>query len=310
MDILTLKSDIQNKDIKSFYIFSGDEVAVQRIYIHKLAEISGVRLEYVDEVSSIYFALTNRSFMTEKYCYVVIDDKEFMQNEKLQNRIESLPKNGTILILLLTSVDKRTKFYKKYADRIIEFKPLSDTLLIKYIQKDINIKTQYCEELISRCNGNYSRILLEIDKVKNFATAENINDNEAVQRLLDKVIYKEAKDVLFDFTDAVLNRNNVDRIFSLMDESYDAGEATFVMLTALYNNVKAVLQVQECTNKDISKSTGLTAWQIKNAKRFIGRYATEELRNFLKLIKKIESGIKKGRIEEQNAIEFLLVSVL
>lgn len=83
-----------------------------------------------------------------------------------------------------------------------------------------------------------------------------------------------------------------------------------VMLSVLYNNAKAVLQVQSYDGNNLSKATGLTGWQIKNAKPHVNKYSDEELIELLRLIQKCESGIKTGQIEEQFVIEYILARIL
>ena len=83
-----------------------------------------------------------------------------------------------------------------------------------------------------------------------------------------------------------------------------------VMLSVLYNNAKAVLQVQSYSGSNVSKGTGLTGWQIKNAKKHVGKYRDSELVRMMRIIQQTESGIKTGQIEDEIAMPYLLVRVL
>ena len=83
-----------------------------------------------------------------------------------------------------------------------------------------------------------------------------------------------------------------------------------VMLSVLYTNARQVLQVQACKHADVSKSTGLTAWQIKCAKEHANRYSIEELEYMLYMIEKCESGIKTGTMDEDVAVPYVLTHVL
>ena len=94
-----------------------------------------------------------------------------MNSEKLQQQIDAGLLGDNMLIHLLTIVDKRTKFYKAYKDAIIEFERLSDTMLKKYIQKEIKLSERNTERLIDVCEHDYGRILLEIDKIKRYVDA-------------------------------------------------------------------------------------------------------------------------------------------
>lgn len=309
MDVATLKNYIKLKTIPTFLIFSGDEWKVQQIYINQIAKVTGKKCVRIDSISEIFQKLSNRSFVKESVVYIVRDDKELMQNEKLQQRIEKVL-GDNILILLLTNVDKRTKFYKSYKASICDFERLSDKMLEKYTLREISLSKRNLERLIDICEHDYGRILLEIDKIKVFGDFWNISYDEAFEVMLkDGTIYVPAKDAIFDFVDEVLNRH-CNNSFELLQECYEVGEATMVMLTVLYNNAKAVLQVQTCKTNDISKTTGLTGWQIKNAKPHLHKYTDAELVNMLKLIQECESGIKTGRIEEQFVMQYILARIL
>lgn len=316
MDVATLKNHIKLKTIPTFLIFSGDEWKVQQIYINQIAKVTGKKCVRIDSISEVFQKLSNRSFVKESVVYIVRDDKELMQNEKLQQRIEKVL-GDNMLILLLTNVDKRTKFYKSYKASICDFERLSDKMLEKYALREISLSKRNLQCLIDICEHDYGRMLLEIDKIKRYYLYHQIatdrfgvNYDVSFQELLkDGTIHVPAKDAIFDFVDEVLNRH-CNNSFQLLQECYDVGEATMVMLTVLYNNAKAVLQVQTCQTNDISKTTGLSGWQIKNAKPHVNKYTDAELVNMLKLIQECESGIKIGRIEEQFVMQYILARIL
>ena len=171
MDVATLKAKIKSKQLPSYLIFAGDEWKVQQIYIEQIAKVTGKETKRIDSVSSIYQQLRNRSFVQKSVIYIVRDDKELMQNEKLQQQIDSGLLGDNTLIHLLTTVDKRTKFYKQYKDVICDFERLSDAMLKKYIQKEIKLSERNTERLIDVCEGDFGAILLEIDKIKRYVDA-------------------------------------------------------------------------------------------------------------------------------------------
>ena len=139
---------------------------------------------------------------------------------------------------------------------------------------------------------------------------ENGDYNRALDELVkDGTIHVPAKDSIFNFVDAVLDRR-CNNLFELLQDCYDTGEPTMVMLSVLYNNAKAVLQVQSYEGNNLSKATGLTGWQIKNAKPHVNKYSDLELIALMKLIQKCEQGIKTGQIEEQYVIEYILARIL
>lgn len=307
MDVTELKAKIKSSNLPNFLIFTGDEWAVQKIYIQQIGR-RDMEIRRIDSIADIVSKLKNKSLLsTHKILYTVRDDKELMSNSKWWGKIEKLL-GDNMLILLVTKPDKRTKFYTQYKDAFIEFKPLNETNLKKYIQSKIQLSNKNCDQLIEVCEGNYGRILLEIDKIQNFGKASNYND--IFENLLkDGTIYRPPKDAIFDFVDAILDRKE-QKVFELYEDCKGVGEGTLPLLSVLFNNAKAVLQVQACESKDIAKTTGLTGWQIMNAKKHLRKYSEEELEELLQLITKCEQGIKTGEIEEQFVIEYILVNTL
>ena len=319
MDVATLKAKIKSKQLPSYLIFSGDEWKVQQIYIEQISKVTGKEMKRIDSVSSIYQQLRNRSFVQKPVIYIVRDDKELMQNEKLQQQIDSGLLGDNMLIHLLTTVDKRTKFYKAYKDTIVEFEPLNDGVLTKYIKKEINLSDTDCQRLIDICEHSYGRILLEVDKIKWYQKSTEFSEwdghgqlstHDCFKNLVnDGTIYQPPYDAIFDLVDAILDRK-VNTAFNLLQQAYEVGEATMVMLSVLYTNAKAVLQIQSYHGDNLSKATGLTGWQIKNAKPHVGKYSEEELIYIVQLIQKIESGIKTGRMEDEFAMQYLLTHIM
>ena len=314
MEVTELKAKIKSNKIPNFLIFTGDEWAVQNIYIRQIAS-RNMEVRRIDSITDIISKLKNKSFLSnQKLLYVVRDDKELMSNAKWWGKIEKLLGNN-ILILLITKPDKRTKFYNQYKNTFIEFKPLNEATLKKYVLKEIpKASSKNIDTLITVCEGNYGRILLELDKIKHWRIGygkdkqELIPEDGALLRLInDGTIYKPPKDAIFDFVDAVLDRK-AQKAFELYENCKGVGEATLTLLTVLFNNAKAVLQVQDCESKDVSKSTGLTGWQIMNAKKHLNNYETEELEDLLQLITRCEQAIKTGEIEDQFVVEYILVN--
>ena len=313
MKIVDVKNQIKSKSPKSFYIFTGDEIEVINIYINKIAECRNLEVVRVDSLSNIYSKFLSKSFVTKNYCYVLRDDKELLTQEKVWDAISVKGVQGNnIIILILSNVDKRSKFYKRFQNSIVEFEHLSDTVLIKYIKKEIPLNDRNCKRLIDICESDYSRILLEVDKIKQYAKgfSGNYGFDNFFQMLVDNgTIYQPPKDAIFDFVDSVLKGKSV-KSFELLKNCYGVGESPIVLLSVLYNNVKQVLQVQSCTSKDIAKTTGLSTWQVKCAKEKCGYYSIGDLVYFLKLIRRVEKGIKTGEIEEGIAVDYVLVNML
>lgn len=309
LNIQELKEDIKNKTTRSFYTFAGEEHYAQKIYIKKIAEINNANIVYPDSLSDIYQSLFTSSLLSMNSVYIFFDDKDIIANEKVQSSLKSIRK-GCVVILILSKQDKRSKFYKAYKDDIVEFNPMDKDVLTRYINQYIDLPTQDCYALCDICENDLGRILLEVDKIKSYAIAKNINHSDAFKGLLkDKAIYLSPKDVIFDFISAYLSRN-VTLTFDLLKECEDFGTSNLAILSLLHTSIKQLFQVQVCESNNIEKTTGLTQWQIKCANKYIGNYKSGELAYMLKLLHNIEVNIKTGLLDESIAIHDFIVNTI
>lgn len=317
MTVADVKKDIQDKTIKQYYVFTGDELEVMNIFINKIAEVAGAKICRADTLSSVFSKLQNKSFFSTKTCFVIRDDKEFMSAEEIWPRIERAElQSDNIVIMLYTDVDKRSKFYKHIKDSLVTFEALTDANLKREIQKRIALSDRNCDILIDICEHNLGIILNEIDKIKCYIweIEEKYPDksryDQAFERLIkDGTIHQPARDCIWDFVDAVLMRKKV-AAFGLLEEALEFGNPVLTLISVLYRDTKQLLQVQMCPTPDISKSTGLSGFDIKRASGRKFKYKDKELVNAMNVIREAEMGIKSGNIEESMALEYILVNMM
>ena len=160
------------------------------------------------------------------------------------------------------------------------------------------------------CEHDYARILLECDKIHTYARAQGITSDEAFSDLVKEgTISRPPKDAIFDFTDAFLDAD-IEKAFKLLQECKDIGEVPLRMVTVLYSNVKRVLQVQVCEDKDICGCTGLTPYDVKLARKHLNRWQSEDLVFFLKRLQELELGVKTGEVESETLLDLMMVTLL
>ena len=302
MEIADVKQHIKTGKLDKVYIFYGEEYAIIKLYLKMMAEKANLELTYADSVMDLMTGVRTKSLIQFHHLYVVMDDKEYLTNEKMQERFNGL--KDDIVVLYYTNADKRLKFWKQNKDRAVEFAPLDARILTKYIKKEVPLSDGMCQRLIDICGTDYGRILLEIDKLKAYCKAEGFEENTALEVLIDEgVIYRNPKDAIFAFVDAFLERNPA-KAYDLLQQSKAVGEANMVILSVLYNNVKTLLQIQSSSDY---KALGLTNWQIFNVKKHTDNYTNGELVKILKLIRKCERGIKTGEIPDELSVEYVMV---
>ena len=312
MTIQEVMSDIKSTSFKPLYVFAGEELGIIHIYTHKIADTIGANLEVADSIADIFQSLSVKGMFDDRHCYLVFDDKEFMSAEKDWDKVIDRT-DDNVVILVLTNLDKRTKFYKSHGDIVVNFERMSADVLSKYVSKLLDLKPKEVQELCDLCECDYGRLMLEVDKIQIFAKAKSISHSAAFKQLVSEgLIFAPPRDVIFDFANAVCARNPI-ASFGYLQELTELGESVLVEISVIYNGMKQMLQVQSCDGydtNDTAEITGLSVGQVKATRRKIGKYSTKELVEYIKLIKQVETGIKNGKIEQDNAVEYILVNIL
>ena len=320
MKLHELQKQIVSKELDKVYVFTGEEIGIMDIYLDKIYSVVGCDVVRMDSVQEAYAKMTQRRISGAPRCFVVRDDKEFLKQDKIWGTVFSLAnKSPDYLILVYSSMDKRSKFYKQNTEMLTEFEKLSADMLSKYISKELpGIKDRDSCKLAEICECNYSRILLECDKIRQYIAAvkrhigQSMDYGAALTLLVESgVIFQPIGDITFKFTDAILTRNYKDASRYLR-EARQKQEPEIMVLSILYNGFKQILMVQGL-GRDQSepvKRTGLTPWQVKMAKEKQGHYSISELIEALKIVRFVEKGIKTGQIDADMSLEYLIVNIM
>lgn len=310
MDLQALKNHIKTKTFDPAYIFTGPEVGVMDIYIEQMAKVQNAVVTRLDGIDDLARKMHKGSMLKNACIYILRDSKEFIQDSELARKItQKNALSGAVLVLIYSSIDKRSKVYKTFQDSIVEFQPMKPEILKKYIQKEVYLTDESYNKLMEVCEYDYSRILLEVDKIKRYALAKQVKEETAFCALMrEGAIFQPPKDAVFDFVDAVL-KGKKSLAFELLKSSYEFGEATMVLLSNLYNSTKQLLQVQSFKGDGkITEATGLTPFQVKLASERKGRNSTGDLIYLMRLVRDTEKGIKTGAVEEMMAMPYILAN--
>jgi len=312
MQLNELRQSIVDKKLNNYYMFVGEEVKIMDTYIQQIVKTFDLEPIRIDNLNSIYSKLTSGNLAGKKKCYIISNDEDFVkgENEKVWDRVKDM-NFQCVVIMTYYSLDKRTKFYKFHNEKSLmtQFDVLSSEVLKKYITKEIDLSSNYCEELIGICKGNCSRILLEVDKIKCLAQAQDTTANCAYNTLIEEgVINVPTEDLIFPLIDAITLGNSA-LSYTIWDKIKKV-ENSMAVLSLLYNNFRNVLSVQLAGNvQGICEFTGLTPFQVKLAKERMGVFNKEQLVSIIKAVRKVEKGIKIGWIEEPMAIKYVLTQI-
>ena len=318
MELVELMKRITEKNIPHFLILYGEEQKIIDIYIKNIVQSVDGKIIVVDNVSQAIKGSGKKSLDKSIKVYVVTEDTAFLtRDESWENVRKSMHKN--YLILRYHSLDKRSAFVKKNQQNIVEFSHLSDEVLQQYIYRDLpDLCEKNVSKLISYCSNDYGRILLEIDKIWQAQSSRlsnfniNLDSNDCFEEL-DKqgLFHKEIGDITFELTDAVLG-GYPEKAIQKLDEAKRKGEPSMMIASILYNGFRNLLAYQGLggNKKGAVERTGLSKGDIWRCSKNVGGYSIEEVKRNMLICQNIESGIKTGSVDEDIALEYLVLSCL
>lgn len=318
MELVKLMKRITEKNIPHFLILYGEEQKIIDIYIQNILNSVEGRRVVLDNVSQAIKDNGKKSLDKSIKVYVATEDTAFLtRDESWENVRKSMHKN--YIILRYHALDKRSAFVKKNQQNIVEFSHLSDEVLQQYIYRDLpDLCGKNVSKLISYCNNDYGRILMEIDKIWQAQSSRlsnfniNLDSNDYFEEL-DKqgLFHKEIGDITFELTDAVLG-GYTELAVKKLDEAKRKGEPSMMIASILYNGFRNLLAYQGLgsNKKGAVERTGLSKGDIWRCSKNVGGYSIEEVKRNMLICQNIESGIKTGSVDEDIALEYLVLSCL
>lgn len=318
MELVDLMKRISSKNIPHFLILFGEEQTILNIYLTHILEATYTKRISADSVAYVMQNINKKSLDKSIKLYVVQDDIAFLKAEDSWETVRNTPTKDYI-ILRYHSLDKRSAFVKKNQQNIVEFSRLSSEVLQTYISKDLpDLSEKNATKLVEYCNYDYGRILMEIDKIWQFQSHRfsnfnmNLDSNDCFEKL-DKqgLFHKEIGDITFELTNAVLGGYSETAIQKL-DEAKRKGEAAMMIVSILYNGFRNLLAYQGLgSNKQgAMERTGMTKGELYGCTKNVGGYSIAEVKRNMLKCQEIEAGIKMGTIDEDIALEYVVLSCL
>lgn len=306
MELVELNRQLRTNNIGNFYIFVGDEIGLQNVYLKQFGEY-----KRVDTVSEVLNKLTAKGFgfnKGAKEVYVVRDDLDFLTNKHLEENIKQLEKAkiGT-LIVQITNANKKSAWYKTWNYYVVEFNKLTPTQLIHQIQHyNLTTNKKTLEYFVDACNNDYTSIMNEIDKYKRLKEA-GVYKEFTIDTLIDMMAVKYNYTV-FDLVDMVLSKDI--RAIDVMDYLLSQNQNPLGILSLLYQNIsKAILVVGHKGQQGITEKTGLPYWQVKKILNNT-RISPSGLLASIRFIQQYDTGIKTGKYSPEIGLQCCILNIL
>lgn len=295
LGLLDLQTQIREGSLLPFYIFTGEEIELQNIYLKQMGNV--IR---VDRVADIYNKITSKLISGKFAVYVVRDDMDFIKSEKTWGSISDRIRNA-VLVIQVTTPNKCKKFIKELNDCVVEFNHMTTKQLLNVVNMDCSVSNK--QYFIEACNNDLNTINNYLDIFKR-AGIKELN-----KKIVDEYIPTKEDVTVFQLADAVM-RKDEQLTFKLLDQLLEDKNNVMGIIYAIYSQLhKCVLVEGYRGEKNISKVTGINSWICNNILRD-NRIEPPKLLTALRLVQKYDKGIKTGKYDGVIACYSLIVEIL
>lgn len=295
LGLLDLQTQIREGSLLPFYIFTGEEIELQNIYLKQMGDV--IR---VDRVADIYNKITSKLISGKFAVYVVRDDMDFIKSEKTWGSISDRIRNA-VLVIQVTTPSKCKKFLKELNDCVVEFNHMTTKQLLNVVNMDCSVSNK--QYFIEACNNDLNTINNYLDIFKR-AGIKELN-----KKIVDEYIPTKEDVTVFQLADAVM-RKDEQLTFRLLDQLLEDKNNVMGIIYAIYSQLhKCVLVEGYRGEKNISKVTGINSWICNNILRD-NRIEPPKLLTALRLVQKYDKGIKTGKYDGVIACYSLIVEIL
>lgn len=295
LDLLDLQTQIREGSLLPFYIFTGEEIELQNIYLKQMGNV--IR---VDRVADIYNKITSKLISGKFAVYVVRDDMDFIKSEKTWGSISDRIRNA-VLVIQVTTPNKCKKFIKELNDCVVEFNHMTTKQLLNVVNMDCSVSNK--QYFIEACNN-------DLDTINNYLDIfKRVGIKELNKKIVDEYIPTKEDVTVFQLADAVM-RKDEQLTFRLLDQLLEDKNNVMGIIYAIYSQLhKCVLVEGYRGEKNISKVTGINSWICNNILRD-NRIEPSKLLTALRLVQKYDKGIKTGKYDGVIACYSLIVEIL
>ena len=298
LDLLDLQTQIREGKLLPFYIFTGEEIELQNIYLKQMGNV--IR---IDKVADVYNKITSKLISTNKFAvYVVRDDMDFIKSEKTWSNISNKIRNA-VLVVQITTPSKCRKFIKELNSCVVEFNHMTTGQLITAITGQISGSQAILKYFIEACNNDLNTIYNYID------IFHRLGYISVTKELVDQYITPKEEVTVFQLADAIMKKD-AQLTFKLLDQLLEDKNNVMGIIYAIYSQLhKCVLVEGYRGEKDISKITGINGWICNNILQY-NRIEPPKLLTALRLVQKYDKGIKTGKYDGVVACYSLIVEIL
>lgn len=317
-----INEHIKANDFKNVYLIYGEEDYLRKQYRDKLksAIVGTDTMNYTyfegdkSSVNDILDIGTTLPFFAERRL-IIVENSGFFKtaNEALADFIRHMPAY-LILVFVEREVDKRNKVYKTVQESgyITEMKRQTAGVLAKWIAGIVRgagktIEKPAIDLLLEKTGAGMDQIQTELDKLLSYCmeqTAVTPADVEAV-------CTTQTVSRIFDMITAIATKKQ-QQALRLYYDLLTLKEPPMRILYLIVRQFNGILQVQEALaqglgNAEIARKMGVAPFIAGKYMTQAKYFSVDQIKLALEDFADIEERVKTGRMNDQTAVEMMIV---
>lgn len=300
LDIKTIKSEIDNENIKNTFIIfkysDTDFIAFQ--YFNAICKILGAECNYIDSLPELNVKHSN---LFAEPTETVIN---LYKTDKFETTDENLMQKN--LIIICKSVEKKTAGV--YNDYVVEIPKLEEWQIQDYVYSLAEgVDEKELDKLLNVCKNDIYRIDAELNKLLLFKEVER---KHVYQQFIEDGIFSDLSFYsIFDFSNAIIKKD-INSLKNIYRELEKIDVEPMGLLTVLLNNFRNIIKVQ-LANNPTAESCGMKSGQFWAIKHQCGIYTKEHLLKIFDFLTNIDKQIKTGNMPVNSfLIDYVVITIL
>lgn len=230
-----LKREILNNNIGKFYVFYGEDFGLRKHYIDRISK-SFTKKSLVDSCNDVSSRTITKSLFKITTLYIVHGDVQFPRQNKNQIQTFINRLNDCAVILEYEEPLLNTTLFKEFSEYITYFPTVQKNIALEFIDSELKLSQECKEDMAYNCNNNYNNILLESDKIRNYASIRNLSEQNSYDALnsMGQLLYEYPEFECNIFMNYILSNNytNIDLWIKLIKNKYI--DKFYMSLTSMF----------------------------------------------------------------------------
>ena len=294
--------------LKNVYRIVGEDYYLIDQVLKELKDACGGEMSYFDDenfsADKLLDSCNQMPFIAEKRLVILKELSKVSEVDK--KKIVEYSKSPSPFSVLAI-IDNNKNFVSVQGGVIdcksLNFNELSTFIKEKFSSLGASISQDGLKELIESCSYNLTKI--EIEKLASYA-----GDKEVSKADVDNLVTKTDDFTIFELSDALSKKESV-RAVKLLELMLASLEPTMI-LSLLAGHFRRLFhaKISSLSTQELAKLLGVKEFAVTRAKEQAKNFSAVNLKKIIELILNTDYMIKSGQMNAENAIHYLVFSIL